>query len=214
MTTRLSSRILLAMLCLAPAIALPAPAQTLYANGPINGDSDAWTINYGFVVSDSFTISTGNSTVTGMTFGVWVQEGDQLGLTVEVSLTSNEFGGTTYFDQVVPFTTSDCGGNSYGYLICDATATFAGPTLPDGTYWVNLDNAHVPSGDPVYWDENSGHDCQSPGCPSQSSENSVGSIPSESFTILGTPSATSPELGTLALLASGALALGGFLKRR
>jgi uncharacterized repeat protein (TIGR03803 family) len=37
----------------------------------------------------------------------------------------------------------------------------------------------------VYWDENSGVGCESSGCPSLAQENSVGTIPSESFTILG-----------------------------
>ena len=33
-----------------------ASAQSdLYNNGPINGDYDAWTINEGFAISDSFT---------------------------------------------------------------------------------------------------------------------------------------------------------------
>src|ERR1700727_3489587 len=40
-----------------------------------------------------------------------------------------------------------------------------------------MQNAVVPSGNPVYWDENSG--------PSQAVSNEVGSIPSESFTVLG-----------------------------
>ena len=54
--------------------------------------------------------------------------------------------------------------------------------LNAGTYWVNLQNAVVNTGDPVYWDENSG--------PSLASESSVGTIPSESFTILGEATTT------------------------
>ena len=41
----------LTILCLALA-AIPALAQ--YDNGPINGTTDAWTINFGYVVSDTF----------------------------------------------------------------------------------------------------------------------------------------------------------------
>ena len=55
---------------------------------------------------------------------------------------------------------------------------------------MNLQNASVPSSDPVYWDENSGVGCQGQGCPSQASQNSVGSIPSEAFTILGNATTT------------------------
>ena len=107
--------------------------------------------------------------------------GDTLG-SVEVSITSSENGGTSYFDQIVNFNQSGCTGNEYGYNVCTETASFTGPTLNNGTYWVNLQNASVPNGDPVYWDENSG--------PSQASQNDVGTIPSESFTILGSATTT------------------------
>ena len=56
------------------------------------------------------------------------------------------------------------------------SGTFSG-SLNAGTYWLNLSNAVVNDGDPVYWDENSGQ--------SSASQNTVGSIPSEAFTLLG-----------------------------
>ena len=69
-----------ALSCLLAA-ALPAAAQqTLYENGPINGEVDAWTINEGFDISDSFTISSGTSTVSGLSLGVWLTAGDVLEL--------------------------------------------------------------------------------------------------------------------------------------
>lgn len=43
--------------------------QTLYDNGPYNGTTDAWSINSGFSVSDSFTVPT-NSSITGNSFRV------------------------------------------------------------------------------------------------------------------------------------------------
>src|ERR1017187_656925 len=66
----------LVVLCLALAV-IPASAQTLYSNGPINGTTDAWTINFGYIVSDSFALGTA-STVTGFDFGVWEFPGDVL----------------------------------------------------------------------------------------------------------------------------------------
>ncbi len=33
--------------------AMPAAAD-IYNNGPINGNTDAWTINFGYAVSDTF----------------------------------------------------------------------------------------------------------------------------------------------------------------
>lgn len=196
----------LVALCL---VALPALAQNdLYDNGPTNGDIDAYTINFGFVVSDSFHLSTA-STVNGLTFAAWLSPGDVLE-SAEVSFTSQEFGGTVYFDQTVNFTQSDCGINSFGFNLCNETGSFSGVNLNAGSYWLSLQNAVVANGDPVYWDENSG--------PSMASENSIGTIGSESFTILGsaatTTTGTTPEPGSLVLFGSGALGLMGILRRR
>ncbi|MGA2904423.1 MAG: choice-of-anchor tandem repeat GloVer-containing protein [Candidatus Korobacteraceae bacterium] len=169
----------------------PLQPNDIYDNGPINGTTDAWTINFGFVVSDSFAIANNNTTVTGMSFGAWLLEGDTLN-SAELSITSGINGGTSYFDQTVNFTQSNCSLNQYGYNICTETAAFNGPTLNAGNYWVNLQNASTADGEPIYWDENSGVGCQSPGCPSQADESSVGTIPSEAFTILGSATTTYP----------------------
>ncbi len=199
--------VLLVSLALAIALAVPAGAQTeIYDNGPINGNVDAWTINFGFAVSDSFTVSGGNSTVTGLAFGGRLLPVDVL-TSVDLSITSSEFGGTSYFDQVVSITQSDCISNQYGYNICHENASFNGPTLSNGGYWLTLENATTNTGDPVYWDENSGVGCQSYGCPSSASENSIGTIPSESFTLYGRSSGTgsTPEPGSILLFGSGLL---------
>ncbi len=168
----------------------PLQAGDIYDNGPIDGNTDAWTINFGFVISDSFNIAARNqSQITGMSFGAWLFAGDTL-TSVEVSITSGENAGIIYFDQTVNFTQGSCTSNQYGYNVCGETGTFNGPALNAGTYWVNLQNARIPIGDPAYWDENSGVGCQGSGCPSQASDNSVGSIPSESFTLLGNATTT------------------------
>ncbi len=164
----------------------PLDPSDIYDNGPINGNTDAWTINFGFIVSDSFTIANDQTPVTGMSFGAWLFSGDTL-TSVEVSITSGENSGTSYFDQTVTFTQGSCTSNQYGYNVCTETGTFNGPTLNGGTYWVNLQNASVPSQDPVYWDENSGA--------SLASQNDVGSIPSEAFTILGNATTTTTTTG-------------------
>ena len=196
-------------LCL---VAVPAMAQTVYDNGAINGTTDAWTINFGFVVSDTFTVGSGGSSVNGLAFGAWTFPGDVL-QTAEVSISSAEFGGTTFTDQVVSFSQSGCSGNQYGFNVCTETGTFGTSlNLAGGTYWLNLSNAVVNDGDPVYWDENSG--------PSSASENSVGTIPSEAFTVLGgsgtsTTSSTSvPEPSSIMLFGSGILGLAGVLRRK
>jgi hypothetical protein len=203
---RIASLSLLA-LCLA---VVPAVAQTdLYDNGPTNGTVNAWTINSGFIVSDSFTLSSA-STVTGLNFSAWLFPGDILE-SAEVSITSSEFGGTTFFDGTVNFASSNCTTNPLGATVCDETGSFAPVSLNAGSYWLNLQNGVTNTGDPVYWDENSG--------PSSASQNSVGTIPSESFTILGgtttgTTTGTTPEPSSIMLFGSGILGLAGVLRRK
>jgi len=209
---RIASLSLLA-LCLTLA-AVPAMADTLYSNGPTNGTTDGWTINFGFVVSDTFTLGAA-STVTGLTFATWMEPGDTL-LSAQVAITSSEFGGTQFFNSVVNFTQSGCSTNQYGFSLCNESGAF-NVALNAGTYWLNLENAVSSLGDPVYWDENSG--------PSSASENSVGTIPSESFTVVGgtsttttttttTTTATTPEPSSIMLFGSGILGLAGVLRRK
>ena len=212
---RIASLSLLA-LCLTLA-AVPAMAQTVYSNGPINGNTDAWTVNFGFIVSDTFNVTNNNTTITGGSFGMWLFSGDTL-TSAELSITSGENSGTSYFDQTVNFTQGACTANQYGYNVCQENTSFSGPTLNAGSYWLNLQNASVPSGDPVYWDENSG--------PSTASENSIGSIPSEAFTVLGSSTTTTttttttstttttPEPSSIILFGSGILGLAGVLRRK
>ena len=195
----------LAALCI---FVLPAFAQNdLYDNGPTNGTVDAWTINFGFAITDSFNL-TSNSTVNGLNFATWMSPGDVL-QSAEVWITSQPYGGTTYFDQQVSFTQSGCTLNQYGYNVCNEVGTFSGVNLNAGTYWLSLQNAVDTAGDPVYWDENDG--------PSNAKEGADGSIPSESFTILGSSSSgtgTTPEPGSLVLFASGVLGVGSMLRRK
>jgi len=198
-------------------VVLPASAQVLYENGPIYGETDAWTINFGFVISNTFTISTGNSTVTGLSFGAWLFPGDLLE-SAEVTLSTQSIGGgTVFFDGTVNFTQSNCFLNNYSYDVCTETGSFTPTQMTNGTYWVTLQNAVVNDGDPVYWDENSGIGCHSPGCPSEADNGTIGTLPSEAFSILGTTSGTGgtvPEPGSLMLFGSGALGLAGLIRRR
>jgi hypothetical protein len=189
--------------------ALSAFAQNdLYNDGPTNGNVDAWAITGGFAISDSFTLA-GNSTVKGLNFAAWIFPGDLME-SAQVSFTSNEFGGTTYFDQQVNFSQSGCSSpNQYGYDVCNELGSFSEVALNAGTYWLTLQNAVVNDGDPVYWDENGG--------PSSASNNSVGTLQGESFTVLGSAGSgtgTTPEPESILLFGSGVFGIGALLRRK
>lgn len=203
----------LCLLCLLITV-IPAMAQIdLYDNGPSNGNIDAWTINFGFFVSDLITL-TQPATVTGLQFTAWLFPGDVLE-TADFSLTEDEGGGRTFFTGTVDFIQSGCLSNGFGFNVCTETGSIAGLDLNAGGYWLNLQNAVVASGNPVYWDENDG--------PSEASETSAGTIPSESFTILGSNTSTTsttsttgttPEPASLMLFGSGILAVADVLRRK
>jgi len=134
----------------------------------------------------------------------------------ELSITSGENSGTSYFNQVVSFTQSDCVVNSYGYDLCQESTSLNGPTLNGGTYWLNLQNAVTRDGEPVFWDQNIGARPDT----DSASENSVGTIPGETFTILGgcgagagcEASQTVPEPSGILLLGSGILGMASLLR--
>jgi len=212
----------LPLLCLA-LLAVPAMAQ-LYDNGPINGNTDAWTINFGFAVSDTFTVPSGGAGLTGITFGAWLFPGDSTpSFSVQVG-TSPFSRNEMSLDGVPTLQIGDCATNDFGFDVCTLSASWPGPNLAGGTYWITLDNAAVTSGDPVYWDENSGVGCTSPGCPSLAQENTIGTIPSEAFTLYsgcGAGNNNSPDCGpptpepsSIMLFGSGILGLAGVLRRK
>jgi len=162
----------------------PQQNQVIYENGPANGTTDAWTINFGYIVSDSFVPS--NTPVGGFDLYVWEFPGDTMS-SLQWSITSAPNGGTVYGSGTVSgssLTDTFISTNQYGYDIDKISTTSLNVNITSGsTYWFNVFNATVPSGDPVFWDENSGVGCNSPGCPSQAYESALGTIPSEAFDI-------------------------------
>ncbi len=202
--------------------ASPAFAQQdLYDNGPTNGTTDAWNISSGYVVSDAVNAylkidgRPGASTSKQDVFAVWEFPGDVM-TSVKWSYTSLANGGTVYASGTASgnnLTDQFVSSNQFGYDIDLITISGLNVTLPEGTFWLNLQDAVVPSGDPVFWDENSGVGCNGNNrtCPSEAFDSAVGTIPSEAFTIEGT---RAPEPSSLMLLASGVLGLAGLLRRK
>src|ERR1017187_1909369 len=204
---RTASFCLLTILCLLLAVA-PAVADTVYDNGPYNGTNDAWTINFGFSVSDSFTAPS-NSQVQGLSLVYWDASASDLLTTVDMQIGSTSFGGST--QTLTGVTNTFLTTNQFGYNLYQADYSFG--SIPwAGAGFVTLSNACTNSGcsvsTPIYWDENSG--------PSTAYENTLGSIPSEAFTLIGgeTFPFPTPEPVSIMLVGSSIVGLTRLLRRK
>jgi hypothetical protein len=204
---------------------IPASAQSgdiVYDNGMFpcsqGGCVDAWTINNGYVTSDTIFL-TANARVTGFDIWTWEYPMDRV-LRIGWSITSSENGGTVYASGTTLVHDHFIAVNEYGYDVDKVTLTGLNVNLARGTYWLNLSNAVSEQHNPVYWDENSGFDCHSPGCPSLASFNQLGTIPSETFDVHGIyqhdddQQSKAPKPGTLILVTSGLLGLAVTMQRR
>ena len=192
-----------AAVALALAGAPCAQAQALYSNGPINGTINAYTINFGYAVTDSFTL-TSTSDLQSVNFGVWDTAGDTA-TSVDWAITTAPFGGTTLFSGTSAVSSMFQYSNLYGYDINADTFSLGSLGLGAGTYYLELSNAGSQNGDAIYWDENNG--------PSTAYDSTLGLVGSESFTINGTLVAV-PEPAALAIFILGLTAVVHTRRRR
>jgi hypothetical protein len=203
---RIASPLVLTIVSLMLAVA-PAMADTLYSNGPYNGNKNAWGIDGGQAVTDSTNLNSSRSNVYGIDFVYWDASEADLLTTVDMSFGSAPFGTDVFSGTLTGANNTFLGTNQYGYNLYQADYSFA--DIPwSGAGYMTLSNACTTSGcstTPISWDENSG--------PSTAYENTLGTIPSEAFTLIGTSGAT-PEPSSLMLFGSGVLGLAGVLRRR
>jgi hypothetical protein len=168
---------------------MPPQECTIYDNGPVNGEVNALLINFGSVVTNSFYDSSALLVVNNLTFGVWLSPGDSI-RSVDLSVGSAPYGADVFSRRTLNVSQGDCFTNSYGYSVCSVSVN---PLLQaNGNLWLTLQNAQSSSGNPIYWDQNSGAGCMSQGCPSKALENTVSEltppsalVPSEAFTMMG-----------------------------
>ena len=197
---RTASFSLLTILCLLLFVA-PAMAGWVYWNGPYDGNTAAWPINFGFSVSDSYTNWTAGRDITVLNFVYWdLVPGDVL-TTVDAQFGPDPFSGAVNTYSATH--NKDLGSNHYGYELYEATVLI-NPYEPGEGGFLTLSNACTTSGcstNPIYWDENSG--------PSIAFENEVGSIPSEAFTLQ-----CAPEPSSILLFGSCVLGPAGILRRK
>ncbi len=143
----------LSLIALCLTLAVPAMAQynDIYDNGPTTYNTNSWALD-GYptvpVVSDTFTLTTNGNWINGFNFLAWVPPGYSL-TSAELSITSQENGGTVYLDQVYSFFLGGCVLNNYGYDVCTLSTAFGGPILNNGTYWVNLTHGQESGGIPL-----------------------------------------------------------------
>src|SRR5664279_1465969 len=128
---RTASLSLLTILCLLLAVA-PAMADTLYDNGPYNGNTWAWLINFGSSVSDSFTLAAnyqGAEYIDGLHFVYWDAYGTYDVLTtVDMALGSTSFGADYFSGTLTNVTNTFLGTNQYGYSLYLSLIHISEPT--------------------------------------------------------------------------------------
>ncbi len=149
-----------------------------------------------------------------MSIVYWDASSTDLLTTVDYQFGSSSFSGSTHTSG--PATNTFISTNQFGYFLYSAGFAVSNSDFTGANGFVTLSNACSTSGcsvsNPIYWDENSG--------PSTAYENTIGSIPSEAFTLTGCAAGSPdcgppvPEPSSILLFGSGILGLVGILRRR
>jgi hypothetical protein len=194
-----------------------ARADLIYDNGPTNGTYTAWTINSGYSVSDSFSVSQA-STLSSAQIGLWATKGDTPSSVTWTISTKPLGAGTVLASGTSSLSSTLLNTNKYGLSVFNSTFGI-NSTLGAGKYYLTLSNG-VSNGDPLYWDQDGGKSVaySSGTTPSKLNGNSYtfGGINvtggSEAFQLFG--SAVTPEPATIAVLGGMMVAGRVYVRRR
>ena len=202
-------------------LSTPATAGVLYDNGPINGNIGSWSISYGNIMTDSFTL-TGTSTLTGVNLGIWVQSGEapaSLKWRITDSVPDDHLTGpignfASLTSTLWCSSSSSCGGNSFDVY----ASGFSLPSvvLDPGTYYLTLDYGELVGGGSLFWDVTNGPSvAYRNGVDVAASIEMTSGSNSDSFQILGSGnSSTTPEPASTALFLSGLALVAGLARRK
>jgi hypothetical protein len=192
---------------------VPALADVLYSNGPINGTIGGFNIYGGQSVSDSFVLSSA-AIVTGVDFGAWTDDA-AAGLVASVQWSIGTTPGGSIYSGTAA-TTDTLVTHDLNFYTIDSDSFFIpNVSLGAGTYYLTLQNTTTSDGTGVaYWDINNGPSAAyANGSTSLVGYAGIYTTWSESFDIQGATSGVTPEPGYLALLIAGIVGII-WLKRR
>ncbi len=183
-------------------------------------DNGAFYINYGWEVSDSFTLAS-NSTLTGVNMIAWLAPGDTM-TQLDWLITDTAFGSNTYASGTASVIDTYLGTDPHGWGWDLDQESFSLPdlSLAAGTYYLQLQNAVTMDGGPAGWDDSDGPSDAVQAQPESSYLSDLNGMNdnfgtnSETFQILGQTENPTPEPSSFLLLASGLAGLAGVLKRK
>lgn len=125
----------------------------LYADGTFTGETTAWTVGFGWIVSNDFVLGSTVS-VTKIKVRLWV------GPSTTVSNVTWSIGSSVYGSDVAGGTAvatqEDSYVNSFGYSVLLLSWPVGPLTLAAGTYWLTLQDTVADDATAVFWDESDG----------------------------------------------------------